>query len=224
MSLVLIELQPTAESDSVRFDLDCVFQAVRFRSGGTRRLSYYVACEGGTVTFETYGTLVRHSQPVPVAVNYEVVEALESGGKISLAPSASAQFGDAKAEVTLPGAEIARNRTSSQKANFFGTEYTIQAFPSSRLVQWDVFPPRVRASVQDFFTGRVPLWASVRWSEGSERKGSAVISPDRVEFYDANRRRLGRVKSVLMWWKLRKMASQTLFKDGCRITFELPDG
>jgi len=225
-SLVLIEVQPDVETGEdppvFRLDLVCTLQAIRFRHGGTRRASYYVGAEGGQIDLHVErGDLVSWSPPLEITAEYSAAVSRSQNLSFGLKPGIKAdESGGLEASAAV---KYERGDEHTLETKLSGVERTLNVIPSKHHIRWDLASLRVHKVIQDFVNGPLAVFATAKWPVTVARKGWIEAVPDRVEFYDSNRKRLGFIKSALMWRVLRRQAGNTVHRDGCKVEFEIAD-
>ncbi len=220
-SLVTLEVLPDVDGDGgFRFDLDCVFQVIAFRTRG-KPANYYAGSGGGQVEFVAhYGQILDHTPAVQIAVEHVSSYARARKATFGIKPEIELKEGGSTAtasggEATL---QIGQNETHETKLTL--TECSLSVIRHAGSVAWDLAQPRVAFAVQDFVSANLALFATARWAR-SDRNGKIRFTPDRLEFYDVNRRPLGKLKSLLMWRTLRRFTKDVHHGDGVSLDFEV---
>lgn len=213
---------PDVDADGVfRFDLDCAFQAVRFRVAG-RPVNFYAGSRGGQVEFEVHaGSVLDHTPQVQINVEYVASYDRTRKSAFGVKPQAEAKTGDVDAKISGVEATLEVGRTEKHETRMALQECRLNVTRHAGSVVWDLAQPRVQFAVQDFISGNLALYVTARWRNGASCKGKIQLTPDRLEFYDVERRPLGSLKSLLMWRTLRKFAKGVHHREGVALDFEV---
>lgn len=218
--VMLLDLDADAPAgDSLRLQLNVVFQPIVIRRGLLERSNYYVGTTGGTVVVRAPDAdLVDHTGPSSIVVQHEVSSGREVTGARKLVPELGGKLGAMDLEVRPGSVELARKSTLTTGTSFVSEEMILAPINLRDAVEWRIDSHRGEKAVRDFLAGNLHLHATFRWKTDSKR-GSIRACPSDIAFFDSSRKRLSNRSSILMRYILWRKGIRIANCDGIELTF-----
>lgn len=206
-------------SDSLRLQLNVVFQPIAIRRGLVSRTDYFVATTGGSVKLSAPDAeVVDHTGPNRIEVEHDVSVGRETTGSLKLVPELKGKIGATDLEVKPGSVEHATKNTLASGIKFASEEMLLVPINLGDAVEWRIDSHRGEKAVRDFLAGNVYLEATFRWKSVTKR-GSARVRPSDISFFDSSRRRLSNRASILMRFVLWSHGIHIANCDGIEVTF-----
>jgi hypothetical protein len=206
-------------SDSLRVQLNVVFQPIGIRRGLLAPSDYYIATTGGTVAVTAPDAeLVNHTGPNRVAVQHDVSVERETTGSRKLVPELKGKLGATDLGIKPGSIERARRNTQVSGIKFMSEEMLLASTNFGDAVEWRIDCHRGEKAVRDFLVGNLYLEATFRWRTVT-KSGKLECQPSNILFFDNSRRQLSQRASLLMWFVLWEKRIEPANRGGIEVTF-----
>jgi hypothetical protein len=223
-SLVLLDFKANVASiddnESIRIDLDVVFNPKPIRRGTLQRYDYYVGSTGAEISLTINdGTIDSFTPEVKIDVDYSNTVGENRKSNVSLSPSMEVTQGTSKVKANIGTFAKESAEHSNFSASFKSSERILVPSIIGNTIKWNLNLPRGEKAVSDFLNGNLYLFAQCNWSN-NEKSGIVNLRPSDVLFFDSERRPLSNLQSLLMafvMWSKNKYLSN---KDGFQISFK----
>lgn len=220
-NILLLDLEADHENDgSLRLDLNVVFNPISVRRGIATLVDYYVGCTGAEISIElTRGAIRSHTQAATLDVSYNNTTKTQRTAKLCLSPAVKTKTGISESDVTV--GEITYDTAAERffTSTFASQERYLSPALMGNTIKWTITIPRGEKAIRDFLHGNLYLFAQGSWDR-FPRSGCVSIRPSDVLFFDSDRRPIGSLRSLLMWYILWENNIKVENKDGFYIKFE----
>lgn len=213
-AVVLLTVVPdTADDGRFRFDFETAFHPVRFLRQRTGEAVYFAAFRRAYLDIDVDGgEIVDHAPKAIVPV------ANSSAQRVQLTTFIVRN----RDQTDRPPVTYEKGSTWEGRTNLDGESYELIDTPARRHIRWELKRSR-EPSGAAYISGTMHGSATIAWEAGRRREGCAELTPAAVDFIDADRRPIGSLRSLVMWHVLRDHSSNVLFRQGCRVKFEVRD-
>ena len=188
--------------DSLRLDLNIVFNPMAIRRGGVSKVDYFVGSTGAEIFIEaTGGKVVDYTGPQELKVEYNNKSTRTRKSSVSLSPEIKAKAKDNEASFKPGELHWEANQDREQTVSFSCSEMTLVPVNIGDSIRWRLDTPRGDKAVRDFLMGNLTLFAECTWP-GIRKTGRFGARPSDVRFFNDQRRPLSRRASLLMLFHL----------------------
>ncbi len=220
-NIVLLDFNADLEDDTtLRLDLNIAFNPQPIRRGLVTRADWYVGCTGVEVSVEAdSGMVTHHTQAMTLQVDYSNTVKKQRKASLDLTPCIQAKNGHNDVKVK-PGS-IKHNALTDNvfSVKFKSEERFLQSIHLGNSVKWILSLPRGEKAIRDFLAGNLYLFCNCIWAQSS-KSGEIVLRPSDIQFFDPERKPVGRAKSLLMFFVLWKNGTKLDNRDGFSTKFE----
>lgn len=215
-NIILLELIGNLQGNKWTVNLDVIFQSVDVcrRSVFGTRVDYHIGCTGASVIVKSQdGVIISHTQDCIIPVNYSNQVTIEDELAI---------VSDTKGITDIPAykAKVGKSTKKEHSVSFKNTERILVASRQNDKVKWNIEQPNSQKAVRDYLLGNYLLTAEIEWQE-KYKSGFISVRPADVSFFDHNRVKMDRWKSLLMQYRLWKESKKLKNTEGLQFKYEI---
>jgi hypothetical protein len=219
-NMILVDLAITPEEDeTLRFNLNVVFNAIAVRRGVINRYDYYVATTGAEIVIEAdQGNIRDYTEQASLTIEYTTLAKASKAINRNFKPALKLKAAGVEGEAQL--IEVGRQKEISSEftAKFVSSESLLSTTFLNDTTKWTLTTHRADKVIRDFLIGNLFLFASCSWTEG-QRAGRIRVKPEDVRFYDSEKRRLSAIRSLVMLFILWRKGISVQNADGYLVYF-----
>jgi hypothetical protein len=209
-NILLLDFDADLEDDeTLRIDLNVVFNPIPIRRGRITSADYYIGSTGAEISLKAIsGTIQQYTTGAKLDVHYSSTTTRLR--KVSLILKTNVGFGSINHDATEE-----RSFTST----FASEERYLAPVHMGDTIKWVINLPRGEKAIRDFLIGNLYLFAMCAWSSQS-KSGWVSIRPADIRFFDSKRRPLNSMNSLLMWYVLWKQGLKIENSNGFKVHFK----